>query len=161
MKDLDRSKIYSLEGVLQDRVKFRQLKDWLKKNDRGWHDFIRASLDSETAIGYNRALKEWFLVDREEDSICISTLFEDHLKPGTVIEVSNSGEKWVKRVLVMVKNDKAICWLGSETIEAAEEEVYTKTWNYFRRIQSKTVLTKQQIAKKFKLDVNLIEIKDE
>lgn len=51
-----------------------------------------------------------------------------------VIEVSNDNRTWYKRVLVLIKNYKAICWQHAETLEKAEDELTTAFWDFWREI---------------------------
>lgn len=161
MKDLDRNVVYFLENIKKDEAKFNQLKDWLKKNVKDWTNETLSEIENHKYIYYSDLLKDWNYSNFECNSICALTLFEEDFVPNTVIEVSKSGKAWDKRVLLMLKNDKAICWLGSETIEESKGETGTTAWKYYRNIPTKTILTKQQIADKFGLDINLIEIENE
>ena len=158
MKDLDRNKVYSLEGIKKDEDKFNQLKEWLKKNDRGWTNGALDNINKSEFLYYT---SEWFLSSCEKSSICTLTLFEEGFIPNTVIDVSQNGANWYKRVLLLIKNNKAICWENAETIEEAKDEINTSSWKYYRNIKPKTVLTKQQVADKFGLDINNIIIENE
>lgn len=51
-----------------------------------------------------------------------------------VIEVSNDNRTWYKRVLVLIKNYKAICWQHAETLEKAEDELTMAFWDFWREI---------------------------
>lgn len=135
MKDLDRNKVYSLGAIKKDEVKLNQLKEWLIKNDKDWDNGRLYNIKNFSYITYNNLDKEWYCSDSEDNSICALTLFEEDFNPNTVIEVSNDGESWLKRVLVDVKNNKAICWYGSETIEESKRVNKTAIWKYYRNIQ--------------------------
>lgn len=67
-------------------------------------------------------------------------------------------DDWTKRVFVMKKNGKFLCWDGCETIEEAKKENCISSWNFMREIPEKRVITMQEIAEKFNIDVELIEI---
>lgn len=51
-----------------------------------------------------------------------------------IIEVSNDKKTWYKRVLVLIKNYKAICWQHAETLEKAEDELTIAFWDFWREI---------------------------
>ena len=51
-----------------------------------------------------------------------------------IIEVSNDKRTWYKRVLVFIKNYKAICWQHAETLEKAEDELTMAFWDFWREI---------------------------
>ena len=55
--------------------------------------------------------------------------FEDKL-----MEVSNNGVTWVKRVVFGRKNDKYIAWAYAETIEDAASNIETLSWKFAREI---------------------------
>ena len=76
----------------------------------------------------------------------------------TLMGVSNDGERWFKRVVFGKKNNKYIAWAGLDchTLEGARAENSTFLWKYAKPI--KTNLTIKEIADKFGLDVNEIEI---
>ena len=68
-------------------------------------------------------------------------------------------DQWIPRVVFMEKNHQFISWLLAETIKESEHEVSTRAWNYAKELEPEKVkITKQQIADKFNVDVNLIEI---
>jgi hypothetical protein len=66
---------------------------------------------------------------------------------------------WYTRVLLMQKNDKYICWEDAETIEEAESKTRTTVWNFMREVPEKKTITMKEIAEKFGIDVEQIEIK--
>jgi hypothetical protein len=52
-----------------------------------------------------------------------------------VMEVSNNGSTWSKRVVFMKKDGYYMAWFMAETIEAAQTEFDTSLWKYAREIQ--------------------------
>jgi len=76
-----------------------------------------------------------------------------------VIEVWD-GANWMKRVLFMVKNNKAICWEVAETIEDAKKRVCTNTWAEWRELPQTIELTIAEIAEKFGVEPHQIKIHD-
>lgn len=77
-----------------------------------------------------------------------------------VMEVSDNGNDWVKRVVFMEKNGKFLAWNAAESIEEAENDIYTYTWEFAREIPAPTLeLTIDQIAEKFNVSPEQIKIK--
>ena len=76
----------------------------------------------------------------------------------TLMGVSNDGERWFKRVVFGKKNNEYIAWAGLDcyTLEGVRAENGTFLWKYAKPIKIK--LTLKEIADKFGLDVNEIEI---
>lgn len=52
-----------------------------------------------------------------------------------LMEVSNNGSTWSKRVVFMKKDGYYMAWFMAETIEAAQTEFDTSLWKYSREIQ--------------------------
>lgn len=56
-----------------------------------------------------------------------------------LIEVSHYEEFPIgltyRRVLVTIKNNKAICWTSADTIEESKKSDYTDVWSYWREIE--------------------------
>lgn len=77
-----------------------------------------------------------------------------------VMLVSDDGNSWNKRVVFMKKCDKYISWIDAETIEESEIIYKTKYWRYAKELTEKVEITKSQIADKFGIPVDLIEIVD-
>lgn len=75
-----------------------------------------------------------------------------------VMEVSQDGKRWITRAVFGKKNGRYIAWAGGgcHNLEGARNTNGAISWKYARRI--KTKLTLQEIADKFGLDVNEIEI---
>lgn len=85
------------------------------------------------------------------------TIFHDTQE--RVVQVRDYlSDDWKNRVLIMEKNGKFICWDKAQTIEEAEKENYVKTFWFMREIPEKRVITIQEIAEKFNIDVELIKI---
>ena len=49
--------------------------------------------------------------------------------------------EWENRVLLMFKNNKAICWTCAKTIEEAKEKNSTFHWNFWRELSIKETIT--------------------
>ena len=77
-----------------------------------------------------------------------------------VMLVSDDGNSWNKRVVFMKKCDKYISWVDAETIEESESIYKAAYWRYAKELNEKVELTKSQIAEKFGIPVDLIEIVD-
>src|SRR5699024_4786262 len=76
----------------------------------------------------------------------------------TLMEVSDNNDGWVERVVFGKKDGRYIAWVGDGNLEGIKEECDTVAWDYARPI--KTKITIQEVADKFGLDVNEIEIVD-
>lgn len=77
-----------------------------------------------------------------------------------VMDVSQDGEKWVRRVVFGKKNGKYISWnVKADTLEDAKDCTKTHYWKYAKPIEI-VKLTKKEIAEKFGLNVKDIEIID-
>lgn len=77
-----------------------------------------------------------------------------------VMEVSDYGMKWYKRVVFAEKNGKFIAWDSAETFEEAKYEISTYAWNYAREVQEPREISLQEIADKFGIPVDKIIIKN-
>jgi len=79
-----------------------------------------------------------------------------------VVQVrEHEGEPWNNRVLIKESMGKFVCWDKAETIKEAESGTHTIVWRFMREVPEKRVITMQEIAEKFNIDVELIEIKNE
>ena len=87
------------------------------------------------------------------------TIFHDTETQERVVQVRNdeTGD-WYIRVFFMEKKGKFLCWQYAETIEDAKKETLITSWNFMRELTEKRKLTMQEIADKFELDVEQIEI---
>jgi hypothetical protein len=88
---------------------------------------------------------------------------ESHLRPAIYsknpCELLNNQERvilvkdfeendiWRQRVLICIKNDKAICWEEGETIEKAKEVYGTYTWNLWKELEEPKELTLEERVK--------------
>lgn len=82
-----------------------------------------------------------------------------------VIRVRGSeSNEWINRVLIKIKNGKAVCWSNAKTIEEADDELSTSAWNYWEELTDEQVieLTIQDISEGRGVGVppHLIRIKD-
>jgi hypothetical protein len=76
-----------------------------------------------------------------------------------VVEVRDSYKhKWERRVFIKTSCGITFCWLDAETIEESANVTETEGWYFMRELPAKTVLTKQQIADKFGVEVENLEI---
>ena len=73
-----------------------------------------------------------------------------------VMKVSLNGKNWHPRVVFGKKEDRFIAWRDATDIESAKSICETIYWDYAKPI--KTKITIQEVADKFGLDVNEIEI---
>lgn len=76
-----------------------------------------------------------------------------------VMEVSNNGSFWCKRVVFMEKNGKFLAWDYAKSIEEAERVTDVGVWRYAREVQPTLELTIEQIAEKFNVSPEQIKIK--
>lgn len=78
-----------------------------------------------------------------------------------VMEVSETGDIWGKRVVFMEKCGRYLGWMDAETLEEAENRIATASWKYAREIQQpqQLELTIDQIAEKFGVPSEQIKIK--
>ena len=77
-----------------------------------------------------------------------------------VMLVSDDGNSWNRRVVFMKRCGRYISWIDAETIEESENIYKTTSWRYAKEFPEKVELTKSQIAEKFGIPVDLIEIVD-
>ena len=66
---------------------------------------------------------------------------------------------WIRRKLVAVRNNKAICWSRATNDEEVLNATDVYSWDKWREIQPEVELTLEQIAEKFGIDVNKLKIK--
>jgi len=86
------------------------------------------------------------------------TIFHDTPQERLVQVRDSEYDDWKNRVLIMEKNGKFICWGNAQTIEEAESVTHTIVWRFMREIPEKRVITMREIAEKFNIDVEQIEI---
>jgi hypothetical protein len=77
-----------------------------------------------------------------------------------VMMVSDGGIIWDKRVVFMKKRGRFLAWANAETLEHADRVTEATSWNYAKDIKPKIKLTRQEIASKFEVDLEQIEIVD-
>lgn len=76
-----------------------------------------------------------------------------------VMEVRrNFDGDWRTRVVIAIKNNKAIAWNSAETLEEAELETGTVSWEQWREIKEpkEVTLTLKEVAEKLGLDENTV-----
>ena len=78
-----------------------------------------------------------------------------------VMLVSDDGDFWYKRVVLMQKCDRFLAWDNAETIENAEFTYSVSAWRYAKELQEKVELTKSEIAEKFGISIEQLVIKDD
>lgn len=76
-----------------------------------------------------------------------------------VMEVSDCGMEWYKRVVFAEKNGKFIAWLNAKNFKEAKYETSTHVWDYAREIQEPREISLQEIADKFGIPVEEVRIK--
>jgi hypothetical protein len=82
-----------------------------------------------------------------------------------VVLVSHDNENWCTRVLFMIKNNPGvvkpfICWGDVKTIEESKTVVDTYPWRFMKEIPQPVKLSKQQIAEKFGIEIDQLNITD-
>lgn len=77
-----------------------------------------------------------------------------------IMEVSDCGKKWLKRVVFMEKGGRFIAWSGAETFEEAEDVTSPYDWEYAREVQEPREISIQEIANKFGIPVEELRIKE-
>ena len=77
-----------------------------------------------------------------------------------VMLVSDDGNSWYRRVVFMKRCGRYISWIDAETIEGSEDIYKTTSWHYAKELTEKVEITKSQIADKFGIPIDLIEIVD-
>ena len=78
-----------------------------------------------------------------------------------VMLVSDDGDFWYKRVVLMQKCDRFLAWNNAETIEESECVFGILPWRYAKELSEKVELTKSEIAEKFGVSVDQLVIKDD
>ena len=77
-----------------------------------------------------------------------------------VVEVRQYEDvNWHRRVLITEKKGKFVCWKEARTIEEINTNDGAACWNFMRELPIKTILTKTEIAEKFGVDVENLEIR--
>ena len=78
-----------------------------------------------------------------------------------VMLVSDDGDSWYKRVVLMKRCDRYLAWLNAETIEESESVYEDKAWRYAKELPEKVEITKSEIAEKFGISIEQLVIKDD
>ena len=78
-----------------------------------------------------------------------------------VMLVSDDGDDWYKRVVLMKRGDRYISWVNAETIEESEGTYEATYWCYAKELPEKVELTKSEIAEKFGISIEQLVIKDD
>jgi hypothetical protein len=80
--------------------------------------------------------------------------------PRVVLVSSYGGDdnEWKQRVLFAIKKGRYICWDAAETIEESEAQTGTTAWKYMKELPRPVTLTKQQIADKFGVPIDQLNI---
>ena len=75
--------------------------------------------------------------------------------------VSDDGDFWYKRVVLMQKCDRFLAWNNAETIEESECVFGILPWRYAKELSEKVELTKAEIAEKFGISEDQLVIKND
>lgn len=80
-----------------------------------------------------------------------------------VVEVSEGGEEWYKRVLILKKRNIFICWNFAQSIDDVVANSGVDSWRFMRELQPEPIkekikVSKQDIAKLMGCGVEEIEI---
>ena len=98
--------------------------------------------------------RPWSYVLKEESKNLNANGFEYF--GDTLMEVSDTGIRWFPRVVFGKKKGHYLAWFDAETLEEAKNAYSSTDWRYARPI--KTKLTLKQVAEKFGLSEDEIEI---
>lgn len=87
--------------------------------------------------------------------------FEQPSEFPKIMEVSQNGRQWEKRVVIAKNNRTIISWNEVDSIEELTGNEFPIFWNYAREVQKpkELELTLEQIAYKFGVPVETIKIK--
>jgi hypothetical protein len=104
--------------------------------------------------------RNFYLLDGRDNHLDAEpTIFHETTQERVVQVREHEGEPWNNRVLIKESMGKFICWDSAETIKEAESGTHmTIVWRFMREVPEKRVITMQEIADKFNIDVELIEI---
>lgn len=94
----------------------------------------------------------------------IYRFFEKHPKskeyPKVMLVKENPCDLWSRRVVFAEKRGKYIAWSNAKTFEEAEKEIETCLWSIAKDIPDTIKVTKKEIAEKFNVDPEYLEIVD-
>lgn len=111
---------------------------------------------------YYGVIYDYFSVYSEEQVVAnnaeIIELPKEEKTFPRVMLVNNGGNEWHKRVVFMKKCDRYLAWNKAETIEESESICESVTWSYAKEILEKVKLTKAEIAEKFGIEPEQLEI---
>ena len=74
--------------------------------------------------------------------------------------VSDDGDSWYKRVVLMKRGNRYLSWVNAETIEESESIYEATSWRYAKELPEKVEITKSEIAEKFGIPIDQLVIKD-
>lgn len=94
-------------------------------------------------------------------SLFLSSIFEQNSEFPKIMEVSQNGRQWEKRVVIAKNNRTIISWNEVDSIEELTGNEFPIFWNHAREVQKpkELELTLEQIAYKFGVPVETIKIK--
>jgi len=158
-----------LEGFPQAVVEKMLEEQERQGNKRDVSVFERSQTADKSEGGFDWASAEFEGWADVMYSSNFTDFFEKYPKKHTypkVMMVSNSPitkeNTGKKRVVFMEKRGKYLAWYTATTIEEAESEIESLTWNYAKDIeepkQEVIEVTLEQIAEAFKVDVNNLKI---
>lgn len=75
--------------------------------------------------------------------------FEEKLEYPRVMEVSDTGLFWFRRVVFMGKEGVYLAWSSGETMDEVEKVFDVTSWKYAREIEPVLQVTLEEVAKKF------------
>jgi hypothetical protein len=103
----------------------------------------------------------FFSLQAHSPSLFLSNPFEaESQAQERVVEVRQYEDvNWHRRVLITEKRGKFVCWRDAQTIEEINTNHGGTSWNFMRELPIKTILTKTEIAEKFGVDVENLEIR--
>lgn len=149
--------------VVQKMVE-RQVEQGNKANVKVFQERVRAG---STGYGFEWSKTEEGRIFWEEviGDKNFSLFFEKYPKQPVnqypkVMEVSDNGEDWYKRVVFMEKKGYFFAWQNASTLEDAEDVLTIFKWKYARDIQQPLTVTKAEVAEKFGVSVDQLIIKD-
>lgn len=80
--------------------------------------------------------------------------------PKVMLVRDSERDGWKKRVVFCEKDGKYVAWLSAETLEEAENYIGTCAWNMAKDIPYAVIITRKEIAEKFGVDPDYLEIVD-
>lgn len=120
---------------------------------------IYVTFDRERNNTYTKEGKEHYTDSSPSLSHTEYSIHSTQSEYPKVMEVSYSGFKWYKRVVLAKKGEMFIAWMNAETLEEAEDEKDVRTWYLAREVQEHREISIQEIADKFGIPVEEVRIK--